>query len=204
MKYKYYMLNKPAGCITAKRDSRHKVVMEYMEDADGDNLNPVGRLDKDTEGLLFVTNDGKWNQLLMSPQNHVKKKYYFVGMGKLDSEKINRLKSGVILRGESVPCKAIDVEVTDNKVLADVLHIFNGKRTSRLYKNKDTHPVVMGNIIITEGRKHQVKRMLKAAGCYVIYLKRTEIGNVKLDDTLCPGGYRELTSDEVNSFYSHG
>lgn len=61
--------------------------------------------------------------------------------------------------------------------------------------------VVMGNITITEGKKHQIKRMLKAAGCYVIYLKRTEIGNVKLDEKLCPGEYRELTSDEVNSFY---
>lgn len=201
MKYKYYMLNKPAGCITAKSDRKHKVVMEYMKEASGDNLNPVGRLDKDTEGLLFVTNDGKWNQMLMSPENHVKKKYYFVGMGTLNSDKVEMLKEGIAIKGECGQVKAFDVEVTDNKVLSDVLNLFSGKRTSRLYKNKDTQPVVIGNIIITEGKKHQVKRMLKAAGCYVIYLKRTEIGNIKLDEKLNTGEYRELTKEEVDSFY---
>lgn len=201
MEYKYYMLNKPAGCITAKSDRKHKVVMEYMKEASGDNLNPVGRLDKDTEGLLFVTNDGKWNQMLMSPKNHVKKKYYFVGMGTLDSDKVKMLKEGIAIKGECETVKAFDVEVTDNKVLSDVLNLFSGKRTSRLFKNKDTQPVVIGNIIITEGKKHQVKRMLKAAGCYVIYLKRTEIGSVKLDEKLYPGEYRELTKEEINSFY---
>lgn len=201
MKYKYYMLNKPSGCITANRDRHHKVVMEYMEGAEGCNLNPVGRLDKDTEGLLFVTNDGKWNQMLMSPANHVEKKYYFVAMGTLDAEKIGSLKRGVALKGEDVLCKAIDVEVTDKKVLSDVLCLLRGKMAMRLYKNKDIQPVVMGNIVIAEGKKHQVKRMLKAAGCYIIYLKRTKIGNVMLDEKLCSGEYRELTPDEIKSFY---
>lgn len=198
MEYKYYMMNKPAGCITARRDDRHKVVMEYIQGERADDLHPVGRLDKDTEGLLFLTNDGKWNQMLMAPDHHVKKKYYFIAMGTLEQGKIMQLEQGIYLKGETKKTAPAIVEVIGNTVLSGVTHLLEGKMIPKLNKNRNTQPIVIGNITITEGRKHQVKRMLKAAGCYIIYLKRIEIGGVSLDEGMAPGDYRELTEEEKN------
>ena len=84
---KYYMFHKPRGCITAVTDPTHKTVMEYFADEKVEGLHPVGRLDKDTEGLLLITNDGKWNQEIMHPENHVPKTYFFWALGELDEEK---------------------------------------------------------------------------------------------------------------------
>ena len=96
---KYYMFHKPRGCITAVTDPTHKTVMEYFADEKVEGLHPVGRLDKDTEGLLLITNDGKWNQEIMHPENHVPKTYFFWALGDLDEEKIHLIENGVDLRG---------------------------------------------------------------------------------------------------------
>lgn len=193
------MLNKPAGCITAKRDNHHKVIMDYMAHADGDNLNPVGRLDKDTEGLIFITNDGKWNNRLMSPENHVSKKYYFVAMGELDDCSIEKLQNGILLDGENNVTKPAEVEVIKTSTLLEEEKRYSGKRCLNIYKNKLNQPIVHGTIILSEGKKRQVKRMLKAVHCYIIYLKRISIGNVMLDENLGLGEYRELTNEELKS-----
>ena len=191
------MFHKPSGCVTAKSDDVHKTVMEYFEDEWKEILHPVGRLDKDTEGLLLFTNDGKWNQQLMHPENHVDKTYFFWVLGELNEEKKRQLEEGVFLTGASEKTGAAQLEIGEKKELQEIEHLFRGKKCSNLVKNPRNHVVMSGYLTIKEGKKHQVKRMLKAVGCYVVYLKRVSIGRLKLDDTLGLGEYRELRTEEL-------
>ena len=192
---KYYMFHKPRGCITAVTDPTHKTVMEYFADEKVEGLHPVGRLDKDTEGLLLITNDGKWNQEIMHPENHVPKTYFFWALGELDEEKIHRIENGVELRG--MTAKPAEIKQCETKTLGDILDLASGIRIG----NRKEQAVFSGTIVITEGKKHQVRRMLKAVGCYVVYLKRIAIGNLCLDDTLCQGKYRELTESDKSKIF---
>lgn len=188
--YVYYMFHKPAGCITAVKDDRHQTVMEYFQREDVPGLHPVGRLDKDTEGLLFVTNDGLWNQKLMNPENHVEKTYFFWALGKLSEEDHQRLEQGIELRGGRAGASRLVRGRT--AVLGDIQDLASGIKPG----NRKDQPVFSGYLTIFEGRKHQVKRMLKAAGCYVVYLKRVSIGGIQLDNQLAPGEFRPLRQDE--------
>lgn len=201
---RYYMFHKPTGCVTAKTDDTHKTVMDYFQEPDKELLHPVGRLDKDTEGLLFVTDDGKWNHMLMHPDGHVDKTYYFRAMGELTEEKSRQLCSGIELE-EGYITKQAKIERLTYTTL-ESLHPWikhmaeqsQDKKYKKLLRNPATTLVTNGYITISEGKKHQVKRMLKAAGCYVVYLKRIAIGNVELDENLAPGEYRPLTVEELN------
>jgi len=202
---RYYMFHKPAGCVTAKTDDTHKTVMDYFYESDKVKLHPVGRLDKDTEGLLFVTDDGKWNQKLMHPDEHVDKTYYFSAMGELTEEKRKRLCNGIELEEGYItkPAKIDNLTLTTleslypwMKQMSEQLH---DKKYKKLLRNPVTTPVTNGYITISEGKKHQVKRMLKASGCYVVYLKRIAIGQVKLDCDLQAGEYRSLTTEELKA-----
>lgn len=173
-KYVYYMFHKPAGCVTARTDKEHKTVFDYTKDIPCKDLFAVGRLDKDTEGLLLLTNDGAFDHALMSPKRHVDKTYYFEADGNLTEEAIALLENGVSIGKEeplTKPAKVSDV------------------------KNHEDNTVT-GLLTITEGRFHQVKRMLHAVGCEVNYLKRIAIGAVYLDKELAPGNYRPLTEEE--------
>lgn len=173
-KYVYYMFHKPSGCVTARTDREHKTVFDYTKDISCKDLFAVGRLDKDTEGLLFLTNDGGFDHALMSPKRHVDKTYYFEAMGNLSKEGIAKLENGVSL-GKNEP-------ITKPAKVAEI-------------KNCPDNTVT-GLLTITEGRFHQVKRMLHAVGCEVIYLKRIAIGGVVLDEALPKGNYRPLTEEE--------
>lgn len=174
-KYRYYMLHKPAGVVTATQDNIDKTVMDLFGAEAGKDLFPVGRLDKDTEGLLIVTNDGELAHNLLSPKKHVPKTYYVECEGTITSVDIDMLESGVDIGDDKItlPAKA---ELIDSD--------------SRRYRLKLT---------IMEGRFHQVKRMIKAINGTVVYLKRISMGQVVLDDKLEKGTYRELTSVEVES-----
>lgn len=189
--YVYYMFHKPAGCITAVKDNRHPTVMEYFRGADVPGLHPVGRLDKDTEGLLFVTNDGMWNQKLMNPESHVEKTYFFWALGKLSEEGHQQLEQGIELRGGRAGASRL--VRGKEAVLGDIQDLARGIKPG----NRKDQPVFSGYLTIYEGRKHQVKRMLKAAGCYIVYLKRLSIGGIQLDDNLSPGEFRPLYHDEL-------
>lgn len=191
------MINKPAGCITARKDEKHKVVMEYFKDIDNGKLNPVGRLDLDTEGLLLVTDDGKWNQELMIPGSHVKKKYYFYALGDLTEEIVHTLENGVILKGEDKKTEPAQVEIIGKSILSKLPDCYKGRRYDAISKNKMDSVITEGYITITEGKKRQIKRMMKAVHCYIIYLKREAIGELFLDSKLGPGEYRELTEKEI-------
>lgn len=193
----YYMFHKPSGCVTAKKDDKHKTVMDYFAPELQEKLHPVGRLDKDTEGLLLFTNDGAWNQYLMHPDNHVEKTYFFWAVGELNQEKKQQLEQGVYLKSQPEKTKPAKLEILNKGTLQEIEPLFYGKKCSNIIKNPRNQNVISGYLTIKEGKKHQVKRMLKAVGCYVVYLKRIQVGDLTLDENLPRGGYRELTSEEL-------
>lgn len=197
----YYMFHKPAGCITARKDASQRTVMDYLEKDLRYKVFPVGRLDKDTEGLLFFTNDGDFDYRLMNPKNHVSKRYFFIALGNLKADAVERIEQGLSI-GENKLTNPAKIEVTNVSRYYDFLQEANNSMLP-LKDLKGTpskeQKVISGYLTITEGCKHQVKRMLKAVGCYVIYLKRETIGSVELDPELRPGQYRTLTEEELCS-----
>ena len=204
---RYIMFHKPAGCITAKEDETHKTVMDYFTKEDGKGLFPVGRLDKDTEGLLLLTNDGEFNHQLMHPDHHVSKKYFFWVLGTISAEKKSLLEKGINIDETDNLTSPAKIEVMQSgsyEEFEDQIPSYTYD-SSNMKSNTYVQMVTSGYITITEGKKHQVKRMLKAIGCYVIYLKRFQIGGLELDKELQPGDYRELRKEEIervtNPFY---
>lgn len=171
-KYEYYMLNKPQGVVSATKDPHDKTVVELIESRKRKDLFPVGRLDKDTEGLLLITNDGELAHRLLSPKKHVDKVYYARVEGKVTEETVERFQEG--------------------------LDIGNGEwaKPSRLKILKQGE-VSEIQLTIQEGKFHQVKRMFHSVGMEVVYLKRLSMGSLMLDSKLQPGEYRPLKVNEV-------
>lgn len=165
----YYLLNKPTGVVSATRDKLDRTVMDLLKGARGKELFPVGRLDKDTEGLLLITNDGELSHCLLSPKKHIPKTYFVKVQAIITEEMKQQLEQGVDI-GEDRPTLPARVKLLDENSL---------------------------ELTITEGKFHQVKRMLKAVGNEVIYLKRLSMGSLKLDESLAPGAYRSLTKEEI-------
>ena len=197
----YYMFRKPPGCITAKKDAVHKTVMDYFEEPLKEKLHPVGRLDKDTQGLLLFTNDGQWNQRMMHPDFHVEKTYFFWALGELNEEKRQCLEQGVLLKGETDKTKPAKCIIKDKAHISEIEHLFAGYECSNVVRNPRNTQVVSGLLTIKEGKKRQVRRMLKAVGCYVLYLERISIGQLKLDENLPVGGYRKLSLQETEMVF---
>ena len=174
-KYVYIMMNKSKDTVSATEDAIERTVVDILRDEDRIyKVFPVGRLDKDTEGLMLLTNDGELAHKLISPKKDVEKKYYVEVSGELKNEHLKIIKEGVILE-DGYRCKPARLEILDSSE-------GNSK----------------ANIFITEGKFHQVKRMMKSLGATVTYLKRLSIGSLKLDENLKLGEYRYLTDDELN------
>ena len=192
----YYMLNKPQGYITARKDEVHHTVMEFFPPELSERLFPVGRLDKDTEGLLLFTDDGQFDQRLMHPDNHASKTYLLYAMGRLNAEAVDRIEHGQWLTGEEKITKSARITIIEEGRYEEFEGRFTPKKRLRDNEFNRNRPVFAAKLTISEGRKHQVKRMLLAEGCRVIYLKRIEIAGVALDETLRPGEYRALTDNE--------
>lgn len=172
-KVEYYMLNKPKGVISATRDSKRSscvCVTELIKEKIRDDLFPVGRLDKDTEGLLIITNDGDLAHRLLSPKKHVDKTYYVELSGRLTADEAERIMGGIDIGDEkpTLPCEI-----------------------SRL---SDTSCF----ITIREGRYHEIKRMFATGGLRVTELKRISMGPLSIDPELMPGDYRPLTDAEIS------
>lgn len=180
-RYEYYMLNKPSGVVSATEDKNDRTVIELITSKVRKDLFPVGRLDKDTEGLLIITNDGELSHRLLSPRNHVDKTYYVETDVYIDEKMAETLENGVDIGEGKLTMKA---EVKVEKTKAD------DKALSYMEKN-------ISYITIREGKFHQVKRMYLAVGATVTYLKRISMGSLKLDESLKPGEYRPLTDEEV-------
>lgn len=174
-RYRYYMLHKPAGVVTATKDNLDKTVLDLLPTELIKDIFPVGRLDKDTEGLLLLTNDGELSHNLLSPKKHVAKTYYVECDGQLDDEKIALL------------CKGVDIGDEDLTLPAQV---------EVMTIEKDRYVM---KLTITEGRFHQVKRMVEAVGGKVTYLKRLTMGTLILDEALEKGCFRELTDEEITN-----
>lgn len=168
----YYMLNKPAGCVSARTDERCRTVLELLPPQKRKDLFPVGRLDKDTEGLLLITNDGKLAHFLLSPKHHVDKTYYARIQGFVTEKHVHRFREGLDIGEERLTQPAL-LEILESGVISEV------------------------RVTIQEGKYHQVKRMFQAVDCQVLYLKRLSMGSLKLDESLKPGQYRILTEEEV-------
>lgn len=176
--YEYYMLNKPAGYVSATKDNVSETVVSLIKDSIRDDLFPVGRLDKDTEGLLLITNDGELSHNLLSPKKHIEKTYFAKIDGMVTKEDADIFSKGMDI-GDEKP------------TLPAVLKIIKSDRISEI------------ELTISEGRFHQVKRMFQAVDKKVIYLKRLSMGNLKLDDSLSLGEYRKLTNEELEILRSN-
>lgn len=169
----YVMMNKPKGYISATEDDRLKTVLDLLEPEDAHMKPfPVGRLDRDTEGLLVLTNDGQLAHDVLAPKKHVPKTYYAIIDGAVDEVDIERFKQGVTLD---------DGYVTKPGELT----IIKSGQQSEI------------ELIITEGKFHQVKRMFESVGKKVLYLKRIAMGALVLDENLELGEYREMTEEEL-------
>lgn len=169
----YYMLNKPAGVVSATRDNTAGTVVSLLDTKGRDDVFPVGRLDKDTTGLLLLTNDGELAHKLLAPKSHVDKTYLVTVEHELSSQEMQMLREGVDIGDEkrTLPAK---VEMLSEREIALTIH---------------------------EGRFHQVKRMLQAVGNEVLALKRVSFGGLRLDENLLSGEYRELTPKEVDGLH---
>lgn len=181
--YVYYMMNKPSGVITATGDEKEQTVLdvlrnELLKSRHGDlggiplkDISPVGRLDKDTVGLLLLTNNGELAHGLLSPKKHVPKKYFVRTDRTVSDEMMKHLEEGVMIGPEEKTLPAVLEERSENQCC----------------------------ITITEGKYHQVKRMFHAVGAEVVFLKRLSMGTLMLDEGLSEGQIRELTQEEVNA-----
>lgn len=176
---RYYMLNKPAGVITASRDERHDTVLELFPEEMRRGLFAVGRLDKDTEGLLLITDDGALSHALMSPARHVDKVYEAQVEGELASDAAARFSAGLELKDGTV-CRPARLETASDL----------GENWVR--------------VTLCEGKYHQVKRMIAAVGGVVVRLRRVELGGLTLDPALAPGAFRALTTQELTLLTEQG
>lgn len=175
----YIMLHKPPGVISATEDTRERTVVDLLpEEMRVFDPFPVGRLDKDTEGLLLLTNDGKLAHELLSPRKHVPKTYYARVAGKVVEEDITAFQQGVELD---------DGYMTQPAALVILMHEEQG---DTVYSHIE--------VTITEGKFHQVKRMFEAVGKQVVYLKRLTMGSLTLDTELALGAWRELSASELD------
>jgi len=200
----YYLFNKPRGCITARRDARHKTVMDYFPEEKREVIFPIGRLDKDTVGLLILTSDGMLFHQLMMPECKVEKTYFFWAKGRVNEEKLLELESGAPIYNDKTQLTApARLRILEEKTLMDIKDLLSDE-DAKLTRKKGELPVFSGLLTITEGKKHQVKRMIKYAGAHVVYLKRVKIGEISLDDNLKEGEFRPLTTAEIAKLKRNG
>ena len=170
-RYFYYMMNKPAGVVCATQDHNERTVLDLLGEHSRKDLFPVGRLDKDTEGLLLITNNGELAHSLLSPKKHVDKTYYARIQGNVTYKDVELFSKGVDIGEERLTLPSLLVILASGEI-SDI------------------------QLTIQEGKYHQVKRMFQAVGKKVIYLKRIRMGSLVLDETLMPGQYRKLTEEE--------
>lgn len=175
-KYIYLIMNKPAGVVSATVDNHDETVIDLLdEEYHSFKPFPIGRLDKDTVGLLLITNDGELNHKLIAPKNHVDKVYYAEINKFIDAKDISTFKNGVVIDD-------------GYKCMPAILEVLNA--------NENGSEVM---VTIQEGKFHQVKRMFESVDKKVVFLRRISFGPLKLDENLCEGQYRELSEEEINS-----
>jgi 16S rRNA pseudouridine516 synthase len=172
MTTRYFMMNKPAGVVSATKDHTNPTALDLIYEHRNDQLQIAGRLDRDTTGLLLITDDGQWNHIVTSPRTDCKKVYLVELENPVHKDYQRKLETGIALEGEKRRCLPASMEVIDD------YHI---------------------RLCISEGKYHQVKRMMTSLGNHVVSLHRLQIGGIELDPNLEPGDYRPLTEEEIAS-----
>ena len=202
----YFMLNKPQGVLSATEDRRRRTVLDLIDQKKRKDLFPVGRLDADTEGLLLITNDGALSHKLLAPKSHVDKVYFARCAGKVPESAAASFAEGLLLP-DGFQCLPAVLEIlsvtengeTENKKTksreTEYKKEENGKTGNEKAEGVKTETEVL--LTIREGKFHQVKRMMEAVGCPVLFLKRLSMGPLTLDESLKPGEYRPLTKQEL-------
>ena len=229
-RYEYYMLNKPAGVVTATEDRYQKTVLDFFGERRRKDLSPVGRLDKDTVGLLLVTNDGGFHHRLLSPKKHIDKEYYARIDGRVDEADREKFEKGIYVDEifTALPAKLMIDGYRENALESDFMDLANSRAPKSALENgvSEIRVVVQegkdlgdftsmpakleiigdceAKVIVQEGKFHQIKRMFHALGKEVIYLKRIRIGSIVLDPTLEEGTYRRLTAGEIAALEKNG
>ncbi len=168
----YLMLNKPVGVVSATKDECHTTVMDFIGHEQHQALHIVGRLDLNTSGLVLLTNDGRWSERLMAPDFKVKKYYRVELENELTNEYVDAFSAGMYFEYEDITTAPVELKIIN------------------------THQAI---VALTEGRYHQIKRMFGRFRNPVLALHRYQIGAIKLDDSLAPGQWRQLTQQEVTS-----
>ena len=172
LKNRYFMMNKPLGVVSATKDHSNPTAIDLIYEHRNDQLQIAGRLDIDTTGLLLITDDGQWNHIVTSPRTDCKKIYLIELENPVGEDYQRKLEAGIALEGEKRRCLPATMEVIDDH------HI---------------------RLCISEGKYHQVKRMMTSLGNEVVNLHRLQIGGIELDPELEPGDYRPLTKEEIAS-----
>ena len=173
--YRYFVLNKPAGVVSATEDRNEQTVLSLLKGENTKDLFPVGRLDKDTEGFLLITDDGALAHKLLSPRYHVDKTYHVTAEGKVTDDDLKQLEEGVDIGEKALTLPAKAEMIVSGSDISEVL------------------------LTIHEGKFHQVKRMFEVIGKPVVHLKRISFGPLTLDETLTPGEFRRLTDEEIKA-----
>lgn len=188
------MFNKPQGCVTARYDKIHKTVMDYFPPEFAEKLHPVGRLDKNTCGLLILTDDGNLDFTIMQPDKHISKTYFFYAIGSITEEKKKLLEQGVPMVNFTTRPASFNIEKVYR--ISELEKFMPSDRRERYMKNPNGS-AFSATLTIHEGKKHEVKRMLESIGCRIFYLQRISIGLLKLDNSLAEGEFRPLTPEEI-------
>lgn len=170
---KYYLLNKPRGHITATCDSHLPTVIDLFKKENVEGLYPIGRLDRDTEGLLIITNNGPLGYRLLNPTQHIEKEYYVEVNGPLDDSCIQRFYDGIMFHDGTI-CKPAELSILES-----------------------SPSFSKATVAISEGKFHQIKKMFLCVGVKVTFLKRIRFGEFFLDSSLSPGEYRTFNSSEL-------
>ena len=193
---RYYMLNKPGGVITATEDKKDKTVMDCFPPEIRSGLFPIGRLDRDTEGLLIITDDGDFAFRMLRPEFGITKRYFLRCFGEINEEKVEKLAAGGALYGNGEKARPTFLdEIKTSTVGEDFEYIPEADRAHCMKNPKGkTFSAV---ITVTEGKRHEVKLLMKSIGCKVFYLQRVAMGNFVLDPVLRPGEYRSFTDEEI-------
>lgn len=224
VEYEYYIMNKPQGCVCAVTDQKDTTVIELIGGAAVKKIFPVGRLDKDTEGMLLLTNDGVLSHSLLSPKRHVWKEYLVKADGVVTQDDVRHLEEGVEI-GDETPTLPARVTILSGKenVLTEqgrVDTLSDPGQEGSEFRMEERHLIAMTirevdakaddaarttwlRLSIREGRYHQIKRMMAAVGKPVIYLKRLSMGGLMLDESLRPGQYRLLTEEEIRKIHGN-
>ena len=168
--------------------------MDFFPQELAEKLHPVGRLDKDTCGLLILTDDGDLDMRIMQPRKHVSKTYLFYAIGTVDNDKKQLLESGIPMADFTTG--RAEFRMIREYRIRDLEQFMPEDRREKYMKNPDG-PAFAATLTICQGRKHQVKRMLEAIGCRIFYLRRESIGGLALDPSLKTGEYRQLTPEEL-------